>query len=49
MSKRPTKRLATLNNIDYTNYKKDTTANSEEVNDNKDEDYLGSDNANGIP
>ena len=47
--KRPTKRLVILKSINYTNYKKDTTINSEDINDNEDEDYLGSDDANGIP
>ena len=47
--KRPIKRLVTLKSINYTKYKEDTTINSEDINDNKDEDYLGSNNANGIP
>ena len=49
MPKRPTKRLVTLKSINYTNYREDTTINNEDINDDKDEDYLGSDNANGIP
>ena len=47
--KRPTKRLVILKSINYTNYREDATTNSEDVNNNKDEDYLGSDDANGIP
>ena len=47
--KRPTKRLVILKSINYTKYREDATINSKDINDNEDEDYLGSDDANGIP